>query len=83
MNARNASNNVSHFYGAQELLRKENTMRWINSEIVPIIECASSEGYTWAAFNIHYMYSRKYVKNLLREMGYTVRNFRDGIVVSW
>lgn len=83
LTAKNASKNVSDYYG--DVARKEHSSikHWVENNILPVIECASNEGFCWTVFNLPPEMSRTFIKHLLREMGYKVRSFRNGIVVDW
>ena len=83
MTAKEASKQVSTYYGAEDRAEHERMRKWMEENLIPVIDCASSEGFCWAVFNLPSYVSRKYLKNLLHQMGYRVRNYRNGISVEW
>lgn len=83
MTAKNASKNVSDFYGASTRAKYTELRLWADNNIIPVIECASYEGFCWSVFNIPEGISRTYLKSYLKDLGYRVRNFRNGIIVDW
>ena len=83
MTAKEASKQVSTYYGDADRAEHARMREWMEENLIPVIDCASSEGFCWSVFNLPPFVSRRYLKHLLHQMGYTVRNYRNGISVEW